>query len=201
MSNSKWSSLCWRHLLVRWWPSLSSGGVSKTLMSSYIQELLKFQRCIKITPFNVWLRYFVWNFKGPLWNSIQNILSMHWKMCILFTGENLRARKCFWNTPLYICTGLALEGLLYACSILIKFCSGSYFFISFLSSRWYRYPHSHAVTIYGHRCCRRLLLWNESSLGRRHHYDQWVKYEAPKYWALVLYKANLLYCNFAQKPS
>ena len=28
--------------------------------------------------------YFEWNFKGILWNSTQNILQIHWKMCILF---------------------------------------------------------------------------------------------------------------------
>ena len=35
----------------------------------------------------------MWNFKGTLWNSTQNILPIHWKMCILFTGENLRALR------------------------------------------------------------------------------------------------------------
>ena len=49
---------------------------------------LKFQCCIKIISFNIWVRYFVWNFKGT-WNSTQNILPIHWKMEILFTGENL----------------------------------------------------------------------------------------------------------------
>ena len=44
-------------------------------------------------PFNVWVRYFVWNLKGTLWNSTQNILSVHWKMCISFTDENLRALR------------------------------------------------------------------------------------------------------------
>ena len=37
------------------------------------------------------VRYFVWNFKGYLWNSTQNILPIHWKRLILFKGENLRA--------------------------------------------------------------------------------------------------------------
>ena len=37
------------------------------------------------------VRYFVWNFKGYLWNSTQNILPIHWKMWISFTYENLRA--------------------------------------------------------------------------------------------------------------
>ena len=33
----------------------------------------------------------MWNFKGYLWNSAQNIIPIHWKMRILFSGENLGA--------------------------------------------------------------------------------------------------------------
>ena len=61
----------------------------------YIYELLNLRAlkismlcCIKIISFN-----FVWNFKGYLWNSTQNILPMHWKRYISFTGENLRALR------------------------------------------------------------------------------------------------------------
>ena len=36
-------------------------------------------------------RYFVWNFKGYLWNSTQNISPIHWKMRFLYSFENLRA--------------------------------------------------------------------------------------------------------------
>ena len=57
------------------------------------EELLKFQCCIKIISYNVWVRYFEWNFKGYLWNSTQNILPIHWKLWMLFTGENLRALR------------------------------------------------------------------------------------------------------------
>ena len=39
---------------------------------------LKFQCCRKNISFNVSVRYFVWNFKGYLWNSTQNILPIHW---------------------------------------------------------------------------------------------------------------------------
>ena len=46
-----------------------------------------------LISFNVWVRYFVRNFKGYLWNSTQNILPIHWKMWILFTCENLRALR------------------------------------------------------------------------------------------------------------
>ena len=56
-------------------------------------ELLNFQCCMKCISFNVWARYFVWNFKGYLWNSTQNILPIHWKMWILFTSKNLRALR------------------------------------------------------------------------------------------------------------
>ena len=47
----------------------------------------------KIASFNVWVRYFVWNFKGYLWNSTLNILPIHWQMWILFTGEKLSALR------------------------------------------------------------------------------------------------------------
>ena len=48
---------------------------------------------IKVISFNVWVRYFVWNFKGYLWNCTQNIIPIHWEMWILFTCENLRALR------------------------------------------------------------------------------------------------------------
>ena len=34
-----------------------------------------------MTSFNVWVRYFVWNFKGAHWNSIQKILAIYWQCC------------------------------------------------------------------------------------------------------------------------
>ena len=48
---------------------------------------------IKSTSFNVWVRYFVWNFKGTLWNSPQNILPIHWKIWFLYNIEILRALR------------------------------------------------------------------------------------------------------------
>ena len=66
-------------------------GVSKTLTSSQIQELLNFHLWIKCTSFDVWVRYFAWNFKGYLWNSAQNILPIHWKIRFLYNIEMLRA--------------------------------------------------------------------------------------------------------------
>ena len=82
--------LCHTSRLQKWW---TRGGISKTILSSSILEHIQFQCFIKIAPFNVWVRYFEWNFKGTLWNSAQNILPIHWKMWILSTGENLRALR------------------------------------------------------------------------------------------------------------
>ena len=36
-------------------------------------------------------KLFVWNFKGPLWNSTQNTLLIDWKMIISYNVGNLRA--------------------------------------------------------------------------------------------------------------
>ena len=44
-----------------------------------------FQCCIKIASFSVWVRYLVWNFKGALWNSTQNILPIHWKIWFFYS--------------------------------------------------------------------------------------------------------------------
>ena len=70
-----------------------AGGHFKNTYELLNVRALKFPCCIKIISFNVWVRYFVWNFKGHLWNSTQNILPIHWKMWILFTNENLRALR------------------------------------------------------------------------------------------------------------
>ena len=65
----------------------------KTLKSSWrafkVSTLYKSSifQCMDI---RIW--YLV-NFKGTLCNSTQNILPIHWKMCISFTGENLRALR------------------------------------------------------------------------------------------------------------
>ena len=69
---------------VEW--TLTRGAFQKRLWA------LKYN-CIKTVSYNVWVRYFVWNFKVTLWNSTQNILPIHWKMCILFTGEYLRTLR------------------------------------------------------------------------------------------------------------
>ena len=54
--------------------------------------------CIKTLSFNVWVRYFVWNFKGDLWNSTQNILPIHWNMYISWIDKIVRAPLTFFET-------------------------------------------------------------------------------------------------------
>ena len=54
-------------------------------------ELINFH--LWINTFNVCVRYFVWNFKGYLWNSTQDILPIHWKMQFLYNVEILRALR------------------------------------------------------------------------------------------------------------
>ena len=48
----------------------------------------------------------MWNFKGTLWNSTQNILPIHWKIWLLYNIEILRAltlrlksSSTLWNAP------------------------------------------------------------------------------------------------------
>ena len=52
---------------------VGGGGHSKNTYELLNVRALKFQPVNKIHIFNVWVRYFVWNFKGTLWNSTQNI--------------------------------------------------------------------------------------------------------------------------------
>ena len=68
-----------------------SGGRFKNIYELLNLRALKFHLWIKSTSFNVWVRYFVWNFKGNLWNSTQNIWPIHWKILFLYNIEILRA--------------------------------------------------------------------------------------------------------------
>ena len=80
------------HLIQRIWKVLlQNQGVFQKLLSPQVSKIIKVHMCIKCTPFNKWTWYFVWNFKGTLWNSTQNILPIHWKMCILYGGQIVRA--------------------------------------------------------------------------------------------------------------
>ena len=53
----------------------------------------KFSPVNKSTSFNVWVRYFVRNFKEYLWNSTQNILPILWHIRFLYKIEILRALR------------------------------------------------------------------------------------------------------------
>ena len=65
---------------------------------------LKNQLHIKIVSFSLWVRYFVWNFKGSLRNSTQNISPIHWKMCIL-----LKCRRSSKESKLVIFSNTAVQ--------------------------------------------------------------------------------------------
>ena len=47
----------------------------------------------KLHIFSEWIRYFVWNFKGYLWNSTQNILPTHWKYDFFCTVKNSKSHR------------------------------------------------------------------------------------------------------------
>ena len=54
---------------------------------------LKFSHANKILIFQCVGKIFVWNFKGTLWNSTQNILPIHWKMWLLYKIKILGALR------------------------------------------------------------------------------------------------------------
>ena len=60
--------------------SLCIRGLFKKCSWTIKSKTLKLSPVNKIHIFNVWVRYFVWNLKGYLWNSTQNILPIHWKI-------------------------------------------------------------------------------------------------------------------------
>ena len=103
-SKSNYNTAGWCKSVILWsimyhfyvlWPSISlakQGGISKMHMSSSIESYSIF-KCIKIVSFNVWARYFVWNFKGTLWHSTKNISPIHWKSRSWLRSENLRAHR------------------------------------------------------------------------------------------------------------
>ena len=74
--------------------STGTGGRFKNTFELLNLRALRISMLYKIISFNVWVKYFVWIFKGYLWNSTQNILPIHWKMWISFTYENSRALRC-----------------------------------------------------------------------------------------------------------
>ena len=56
-------------------------------------RILKISILKKTVSLNVLVRYFVWNFEGFLWNSTQNTLQIHWKICRSLISEDLRAPR------------------------------------------------------------------------------------------------------------
>ena len=52
---------------------------------------MNFPLSIKPTSFNVWARYFVWNFKGTIWNSHKISDLFFFLSCILFSYH-----QCWW---------------------------------------------------------------------------------------------------------
>ena len=89
-------------------PIFIRGAFQKHLSELLNLRALNFHLWIKSTSFNVWVRYFVWNFKGTLWNSTLNILPIHWKMWFLYDLEILRALRFKSSYPFLKCPPAAL---------------------------------------------------------------------------------------------
>ena len=89
-------------------------------------ELLKFHISIEYTSFRIWVRYFMWNFKEYLWDSIKTILAIQWKIRFLNT--------CNFE----IVRGLRLKNLCLFAEI--SFCCNSFFgdqiVIYFFTYKW-----------------------------------------------------------------
>ena len=68
---------------------LCPGAFKKRFYEPVNLTSLKISSVTKITYFNVWSRYFVWNFKGTIWNSTQ----IHSKIRLLYNVVILRAFK------------------------------------------------------------------------------------------------------------
>ena len=95
-------------------------GISKTFMSLLFCELLNLHFSTNYTSFNMWVRYSVWNFKGYLWNSTQNILPIHWKTWFLYNVKNLRAPRFMSSYAFFKCPQVSLSHILLCCLIGIK---------------------------------------------------------------------------------
>ena len=96
-----WCRQATSHYLSQCWPRfMSPYGVTRPqwvkisfpLNLNYNEKIIHgLQSIIECTSFKVWVRYFVWNFKGYLWNSTQNNLSILWNIWFLYNFEILRA--------------------------------------------------------------------------------------------------------------
>ena len=59
------------------------------------KDLGVFKCAEEIIFFNVWVRYFVWNFKGILWDSTQTILGIHWE-CVVYWKVKIKEVLDLW---------------------------------------------------------------------------------------------------------
>ena len=73
--------------------SLSTRGGFKNTYELLNLRAHKFSYVNKINIFQCMGKIFVWNFKGTLWNSTQNILPIHWKIWFLCKIEISRALR------------------------------------------------------------------------------------------------------------
>ena len=108
---SHWLSPYPEWFLVIFVYTLRPGGLFKNAYGLVNSGALKFPFSLCYTSFNVWVRYFVWNFEANPWNptGTQNILPIHSKIKILHNVENLRPHMRFWNAPLgCICNAVPL---------------------------------------------------------------------------------------------
>ena len=144
-------NLCWPlrgESTAHWWSPFTKdqGGYFKNTYELLNPRALKISMLYKIVSFNVWVSYVVWNFKGSLWNSTQNILSIQWKMCILFTGENSRAlrfksSKAFLKCP----PGPCLTTVIWGCHK--KFSQWEHSFLWKLCCHWLKGVWQRQITI------------------------------------------------------
>ena len=82
----------------------------------------------KIVSLNVWVRYFVWNFKVHFEIPYKIAYPYIEKMCILLTSENLRATRstnsCFWtpHPPAFEQTPLTWRAMVISYHVLETLC-------------------------------------------------------------------------------
>ena len=84
VTRPKWVKTSHYHCIILW-----AGDVSKALMNSWIQEVLKFELHLQIVSSNVWVRYFYGISKGPLKFHTKHF-TYALKYVHLFRYENLR---------------------------------------------------------------------------------------------------------------
>ena len=73
-------------------PGVATRGFRNTYELLHLRAL-KFSPVNKIHIFQCMCMIFLWNFKGTLWNSTQNILPIQWKIRIVYNIEILRALR------------------------------------------------------------------------------------------------------------